>query len=272
MIIDGRAIAEDIKYALKKTVEREKITTTLGVVYAGSNPAIERFINRKKEFGEAIGVSVQVFHYSDDVDQIVLEQKLSALAADPHYGGIIVQLPLPEHIDGAALVDLVPRDKDVDVLSQRAKELFMRGEGELFPPVVGAIKEAIERSALDLANKKIVIVGEGKLVGKPVEAWLLHEGYEPLVIVRETPHFDAHVKEADVLILGAGAPGIIKPRGIKEGVALFDAGTSEEGGKLKGDADPSCADKCSVFTPVPGGIGPITVALLFKNLVTATTT
>jgi len=135
------------------------------------------------------------------------------------------------------------------------------------PPVVGAIKELSKRQHVVFAGAKVVVVGEGRLVGKPAALWAKKQGAQVKVIHRNTERPEEILKTADIIISGAGDPGIIKPEMIKEGVVIFDAGTSEEGGVLKGDANPACADKATLFTPVPGGIGPITVAVLLRNLV-----
>jgi methylenetetrahydrofolate dehydrogenase (NADP+)/methenyltetrahydrofolate cyclohydrolase len=135
--------------------------------------------------------------------------------------------------------------------------------------VAGAVAEVLERHHVDVTGKKTVVVGAGKLVGKPVASMLAEMGAE-VSVVTSTEGSLEELKTADIVVLGAGSPGFVKPDMLKEGVVLIDAGTSESNGKLAGDADPSCAEVASVFTPVPGGIGPLAVAMIFKNLLALT--
>jgi methylenetetrahydrofolate dehydrogenase (NADP+)/methenyltetrahydrofolate cyclohydrolase len=177
------------------------------------------------------------------------EQISEALLCD----GVIVQLP----IDNAdALLAKIPAEKDVDALGPAPK---------VPAPVAGAVKEVLERSHVEVKSKKAVVVGAGRLVGEPCARMLGDMGAIVSVVTLEQGSLD-ELKEADIIVSGAGSPGLIKPEMLKPGVALIDAGMSELGGKLVGDADPACAEVASVFTPTPGGIGPIAVAMVYKNL------
>jgi methylenetetrahydrofolate dehydrogenase (NADP+)/methenyltetrahydrofolate cyclohydrolase len=169
----------------------------------------------------------------------------------------VVQLPLPKQINANKILDLIPSDKDVDALSENASVLA---------PVAGAVREVLERNQVELEGKKILVVGQGRLVGRPVAIWLAQEGYEVETADINTKNLAELTNRADVIITGVGKPGLIKLEDIKEGAILIDTGTSESAGKLMGDVDPTCAVKCSLLSPVPGGVGPITVAMIFKNL------
>ena len=136
----------------------------------------------------------------------------------------------------------------------------------MLAPVTGAIKEILERLHVSLKDKKIVVVGNGRLVGAPTSAWLTSMGAEVAVLTREDAHIEAYTKDADIIVLGAGKANIVLPDMVKEGVIILDAGTSEAEGEVLGDASLLCAPKAAFFTPVPGGIGPIAVAMIFKNL------
>jgi methylenetetrahydrofolate dehydrogenase (NADP+)/methenyltetrahydrofolate cyclohydrolase len=138
----------------------------------------------------------------------------------------------------------------------------------VLPPVVGAISEVSLRHNVVFSGQRVVIVGKGRLVGAPAELWCSQQGADVTVVTEETANAADIIRNASILILGAGKPSLVTPDMIKEGVILFDAGTSEDGGVLRGDADPLYAQKAALFTPVPGGIGPITVAVLLRNLVT----
>ena len=167
--------------------------------------------------------------------------------------GVLVQLP---HPDAGALLPQLPPEKDVDALGLHP---------EVLAPVAGAVRELLERVNIEVRGKKAAVVGEGRLVGKPVSRMLRDMGADVSVVTLEQGSL-SQLKDADIVVSGAGAPHMLKPEMLKPGVVLIDAGASESGGKVVGDADPACAEVASFFTPVPGGVGPIAVAMLFKNL------
>lgn len=268
MIIDGKKIAQDIQESLKQKVEVLGTAPVLAIVVVGENPVIESFVRIKKEFAEKLGVHVEEHRFSSSISTDKLLKKVEELSLDESVHGIVVQLPLPPEVDTEAIFGAIPASKDVDVLSKEGQVLFETGELDILPPVTGAIREIISREGMQIKEKKAVVVGNGKLVGYPTAVWLKREGVDVTTLTRNSGDTKEKIKQADMLVLGAGSPGMILPDMIKEGAALFDAGTSEDKGRLIGDANKVCADKCSIFTPVPGGIGPITVAVLFQNLFT----
>jgi methylenetetrahydrofolate dehydrogenase (NADP+)/methenyltetrahydrofolate cyclohydrolase len=182
----------------------------------------------------------------------------------PGADSIIVQLPLPAHIDTEAVLNAIPVELDADVLSAEARRRFEAGSPEaLLPPVVGAIKEILERSQVQVEGKRTVVLGQGWLVGEPAALWLGQQGAQVEVVDRADSL--ESLKDAEIIISGAGSPRLITPERVSSGVVIIDAGTSESNGAIVGDATPECADIASVFTPVPGGVGPVAVACLFQN-------
>jgi len=264
MIVDGKAIAESIKADIKSQIEKLEKKPTLFVLVQTDDAVIQKFVGVKEKMAKDLGVTVSV----QKAEEKASAEKLIAhiKRAVQKYDGIIVQLPLSPHVDVEAVLNAVPMSHDVDVLAHESVEKFEKGELSIMPPVIGAMEEILVRNNISVAGKKAVVVGRGRLVGKPVASWLNQKAADVSVISRGTASIEDETKEADVLVLGSGVPRLITPNMIKEGVVILDAGTSEEGGKLAGDADPACAEKAALFTPVPGGIGPITVALIFKNL------
>lgn len=260
MIIDGKKIAsqirEELKFNGKPILGVFKITDG---VKEDIKFATEKFISIKKKFADSVGVEVVEVKLSENqtTESVIDEIK----KRESEFDGIIVQFPLPNHIDMERIRNVIPSKKDIDVLGDVA-----RRDGIMFPPVVGAFKEILDRNNIKIKDKIIIIIGKGELVGKPAKAYFEKEGGRVSILDRDD---EINVSNADILVLGAGSPGLIKPEMIKEGVVILDAGTSEDKGKLAGDADPQCAEKASLFTPVPGGIGPITIAVLFKNLLVA---
>lgn len=255
MIVDGKKIAEEIKDQLRPQLS--KLGLRLVVVLVGDNPVSERYVRQKEKIGKDLGVEVVVHELMADVTESDLISEIKRLGDDDQVNGIIVQLPLPAHIDRDKILNLIPAEKDIDALSADAK---------IFSPVVGVVREILDQSKISVMGKKAVVIGNGKLVGRPVAIWLAQEGAEVEVVDLETKNSVEIIGEADIIISGVGKPGLITPDIVKSGAVLLDAGTSEQNGQLLGDALPACADKCFIFTPVPGGIGPLTVVMLFKNL------
>lgn len=263
MIVNGNALKNEIKEQLRQEIINLGFSPRLGVLYIGHDPVIEKYISIKEKFAIDIGAGFELVRLPE---QITTDETLTAIQElSARSGGIIIQLPLPRHLDQEKILLSVPKEKDVDLLSQKSKEHFESND-DIVSPVVGAIALILTKYIPDFASKKVAVVGQGKLVGSPVLVWLMKQGATPAVITR-TMDMDAMLSEFDIIISGAGSPGLIKPSIIKEGVVIIDAGTAESDGQIQGDADPLCAPKCSIFTPVPGGIGPLTVAMLYKNLV-----
>lgn len=269
MNVNGKQIADNIKNTLRGRVSKLPRKPRLDIVYAGTNPVIEGFLRMKRRMGEDIGVETNVHHLPASVSQKSIIDEIQKIAADKNSDGIIVQLPLPLELNTEIVLNAIPTKKDIDVLSENALLLFEQNKLPLLPPVVGAIAEILKQNKISVTGKNAVVLGNGRLVGKPAAAWLKQNGANVSVFDKTTGDPKLALKNADIIVSGMGAGSFIKPDMIQQSVMLFDAGASEEAGEVKGDADNACSDKCAIFTPVPGGIGPITVALLFKNLLDA---
>jgi methylenetetrahydrofolate dehydrogenase (NADP+)/methenyltetrahydrofolate cyclohydrolase len=274
MNINGKQIADTIKLILKERVLKRVGKPKLAIVYVGKDPIIEGFLRIKRRTGEDVGVETVLHHFPHTVSQKTLIAEIQKIATDKNFDGMIVQLPLPEGFDTEIILDAIPTEKDVDVLSKKDIELFDAGKLSILPPVVGAIMEILKQNEISVSGKNAVVLGNGRLVGKPITSWLKQNGATVIVLDKIDGDPTAFLQKADIIVSGTGVAGIIKPEMIQQGVMLFDAGASEEAGEtksgIKGDADNACSDKCAIFTPVPGGIGPITVAMLFKNLLDTT--
>ncbi len=267
MRIDGKQIRDRIKAELHREVSALSSVPQLSVISVGENPVVRGFINIKKRFAEEIGVVFTEDIFSYDVTFSQLQKRIEELSNATEVTGIIVQLPLPSHLDTEMVLNLIPVSKDVDVLSREANAFFENGESFILPPVVGAIKEICEEVDLKIRGKKVLVIGHGRLVGAPSAVWFRKQGGEVTVLGQPTENLAEITRYADIIVCGVGSAGLIKPDMLKDGVILLDAGTSEEGGLVVGDADPRCEDVAGVFTPVPCGIGPITVAMIFRNLI-----
>jgi len=267
MIVNGWHIREEIKKSLLDIVKKIANVPSLAVFVVDGDLATEKFIALKKSFAEAVGIQMIVKKYSiEDVNTQQLVEDIRR--ASEEHEGVVVQFPIPQGIDKDVVRNAVPASHDVDTVSDQSYLLFEKGKPAILPPVIGAIKEILDRNKISLNGKSVVVVGDGRLVGKPAAVWALQQGAHVETVNEKTQDISFYTKKADILILGAGVPGLIKPDMVKDGVIILDAGTSEARGKLRGDVDPACAEKALLFTPVPGGIGPITVAMIFRNLLT----
>ncbi len=261
MIINGRDIASDILASL-----RGKFTHTpiVRAITCDPSPATVSYLKIKEARAEEAGMKLEVIRLEDTASESDVIDAILRPGAD----AVIVQLPLPARMNSEKIVNSIPISKDADVLSQQAYEAFEHSlPSGILPPVVIAIQEILIRSGVQVAGKNVVVIGQGKLVGKPASVWLTQQGAKVSVVTREQG-MPLLLTPADIIISGAGSPGLITPESIRNGVVLIDAGTSEQGGQMVGDADPRCAEVAGVFTPVPGGVGPIAVACLFRNVAT----
>jgi methylenetetrahydrofolate dehydrogenase (NADP+)/methenyltetrahydrofolate cyclohydrolase len=259
MLVDGKQIAADIYATLAK--RRAKLTrpVKLGILVASRDPVIESFVRIKMRAAQNLSVDLVRFDVPDDASTMDVLSAVQSLAGASD--GLIVQLPLPPHLDTEAILSMIPKERDVDGINPR----ISYDDALVHAPVAGALAEILSHHKVATRGKHAVVLGAGRLVGMPCAMLLEHLGAQVSIITKEKGTLD-ELKSADIIVLGAGDPALVKPDMIKKDVVLIDAGTSEQGGKIQGDADPACAEKCALFTPVPGGVGPISVAMIFKNL------
>jgi methylenetetrahydrofolate dehydrogenase (NADP+) / methenyltetrahydrofolate cyclohydrolase len=258
MIIDGRAMAKEILERTKARADKLARRPLVIALTAADTPATRSYLAIKTKKAEEAGCIFETRSLGASYDD-----------AD----AVIVQLPVPVGVNQKEVCDAIPVEKDADVLSSSARAQFEMNDlrsHSLLPPVVGAVAEIFKKYKVEMKGKRAVVIGTGFLVGAPVVTWLKQQGVDVEVIAKPSDFAVARatLATADIIVSGAGSPYLIKPEMLKQGVVLIDAGTSESDGTIAGDADPSCADKCSIFTPVPGGVGPLAVACLFENVVT----
>ncbi len=260
MIVNGKQIASDILAEVKAGLQGR--TPVVRAIVVQPTAATESYLSIKESRAREAGMELQVVRLPDDAD----EASVIAAVQEPGADAVIVQLPLPEHLYTETVLNAIPYAQDADVLSNGAYARFETNEeGALVPPVAGAVLEILTRSHVDVRGKQAVVVGRGKLVGKPVAVLLERLGALVTVVDQSTKNTKELLRDADIVVSGAGKANLIVPDVIKEGVVLIDAGTSGAYGGVLGDIHPDCASKASVYTPVPGGVGPVGVACLFKN-------
>jgi 5,10-methylene-tetrahydrofolate dehydrogenase/methenyl tetrahydrofolate cyclohydrolase len=260
MIVRGRAIAKDILASVHTEADTFEPIVVRAITVAPSAATLSYLAIKERRAGDA-GMMLDVVQLPDDADEAAIIAVIQREGAD----AVIVQLPLPESIDTARVLDAIPETLDADVLSIEARTAYAADEAQaLMPPVVAAIAEIFERAQVEVAGTRAVVIGNGWLVGAPAARFLRRMGATVDVLVKDDADYEK-LAQADIVICGAGSPGLVRPEMLKQGVVLIDAGTSESEGEMVGDADPGCAERASVFTPVPGGVGPIAVACLFRN-------
>ena len=268
-IFDGKKLAQKILEGLRQETGGLEKKLRLAVVVVGEHPAVKKFIEQKKKTAASVGIDVRIYPFEENITTNELRKRIAEIVHVEKNTGVIIQLPLPPHINAQYILNSVTSEKDVDMLSSRSLGNFAVGKSLILPPVAGAVKAFFDEYVIDYKNKYIVVVGAGNLVGRPVALWLLSEGATFSVVTSTTQNPREFLRSADIIISGVGKPKFITGDMIKEGAVVIDAGTSESEGELVGDVDfQSAAAKASYITPVPGGIGPVTVARLLKNLVT----
>lgn len=264
MIVDGKLLAQNVIRSLVLRVAALGRSPTLAIIALSPTRVTDSYLSIKRRVAEQVGVSLELIELSENTTTGDILQILRTQEAD----GIVLQLPFPSHIDTEALLAQLPLSQDPDALGREAAQTLDDPTTKVLPPVVAALVLMAEEYGVDLREKSVVVIGNGRLVGAPAAAHLRAIGADVMVLTKNETNIGQYTAKADVLVLGAGSPGLIAPNMIKDGVVIFDAGTSEEAGKIVGDADPLCASKASFMTPVPGGVGPLAVAMLFANLLT----
>lgn len=258
ILVAGKKIAGDILTQLQERIAELPQPPSLKIITCDPNFETKRYLAMKEATAKKLNISLTVLELLKEstTETIIDEIKRSLLAV----AGVVIQLPLPEHIDTNRVLAAVPVTHDVDSFR------YCEDDTLLLPPVVAVIDEISRRYEINWHDKQVVIFGSGRLVGMPAEIYARKQGGKVVVITEATKNVSGLTKQADIIILGVGKPNLLTTEMVKPGVVVFDAGASEVSGMLVGDASPDVAGEASLFTPVPGGIGPLTVALLFRNL------
>ncbi len=267
-IIDGRKVRDDLLAKLKDRVSALPFQPLFCDVLVGDSEVSAQYVRMKERTAENMGLKVVHGVFPGDITTAALIKELKRLGALQNMAGLIVQLPLPPHIDSRAVLDAIPPDVDVDATGMVSSELFYAGKPNYLFPTAAACVTLLDSLDLDLTGKKVVVVGKGMLVGRPVAHLLKSRGLDVTAVDRDTPDPDAIYREADVIITGVGKAKLINGGNIKAGVVLIDAGTSESNGAIVGDVDRETVEPLAgAISPVPGGVGPVTVSMLMQNVV-----
>lgn len=235
IILDGKKLSEKILKKLKAEIKRKRLKLKLSIVLVGEDSDSKIFIRQKQKACERVGIDFELFKFSSKISNSRLKKEIKKIIQNPNIKNIVVQLPLPEGLNTEEILSLIPKEKDAEIVS----------------PVVCAVDRILKEYKISLKNKKIVLIGKGRLVGRPLSAWLIKQKMKFSNIDK--------IKNADIVISGVGKPNLIKGEMIKKGVIVIDVGA---------DVDfKSVSKKVSYITPTPGGVGPVTVACLLQNLI-----
>jgi len=275
-LLDGKKLSEKILGNIKREIKKRKLKLTLAVIQVGENPVSQIFINQKRKACEKTGINFKLFKFPAKIRVLELKKEIDKIVQNPTNSGIIIQLPLPTRLNFAKqnfggpeeFLNLIIGEKDIDVLSEKSLGKFYQGTLKILPPTVNGILRLLKNYKIGLKGKDVIVIGAGRLVGFPLATQLLKEKATLSVLNEWTRDASSFTKKANILISGVGKPNLIKGNLVKKGVVVIDAGTSTKKGKLVGDVDfKSVSKKASYITPVPGGVGPLTVACLLENLV-----
>ncbi len=266
-IIDGRKLHKEILIKVKDQVAELPFVPVFCDILAGDDPASLQYVQMKTKTAESIGVKFHSANFPVTITTDELIKEIKFLNDIEHMCGIIVQLPLPAHLDRQAILDAIDPLLDVDCLGSVASGKFYNNQNNIGFPTALACMAILDTLDLHLSEKNIVVLGQGLLVGKPVAALLKFRGVGPHLITRQTERKEELIKNADIIISGMGQGKFITGDMIKVGSVLIDGGTSESSGGIVGDVDlESVKDVAGFVSPVPGGVGPVTVAMLFNNV------
>lgn len=273
-IIDGKAVSRQVKEQVRLETEELKkkgITPGLAVIIVGEDPASQVYVRNKEKACEEVGFYSEKFALPENTTQQELNNLVKELNGRNEINGILCQLPLPSHLDDKEVINLINPIKDVDAFHPVNVGAIMIGDYNFLPCTPAGVMELIHSTGVDVTGKKAVVMGRSNIVGKPMAMLLLHENATVEIVHSKTKDLASVTREADILVAAIGKAKFVTADMVKDGAVVIDVGMDrDENGKLCGDVDfEGVKDKCSYITPVPGGVGPMTISMLMKNTLTA---
>lgn len=272
-IIDGKRISAEVKERVKNEVARLKekgITVGLAVIIVGNDPASKIYVANKKKACEALGIVSEEYIMPASMKTEELISLIDTLNAEKSINGILCQLPLPSHIDEKLVINSISPEKDVDAFHPQNVGRIMTGDYDFVPCTPAGIMEMLKYEGIKIEGKNCVVIGRSNIVGKPMAMLLLHANGTVTVCHSRTRNIKEICKNADILVSAVGKAGFVTADMVKDGAVVIDVGMNRENGNLCGDVDfEQVKEKASAITPVPGGVGPMTIAMLMRNTLTA---
>ncbi|MBD3789429.1 MAG: bifunctional methylenetetrahydrofolate dehydrogenase/methenyltetrahydrofolate cyclohydrolase FolD [Campylobacterales bacterium] len=270
-LIDGKALAQKVEKEVESEVEKLKqernIVPGLAVILVGDDPASHAYVKMKAKACEKVGFYSITHNMPDTISQDEIIATIEMMNSNPRIDGILVQLPLPKHIDTTKILEVIDPKKDVDGFHAYNVGRLVTGLDSFVACTPLGVMKMFEEYKIDLQGKDVCVVGASNIVGKPMASLLLNANATVTITHIFTKDLKAHTSKADIVVVGVGVPGLIKEDMVKEGAIVIDIGINRiEDGSLVGDVDfKHVAPKCSYITPVPGGVGPMTIAMLLSN-------
>ena len=274
-LIDGKLVSAQVKEQVREEAaaiyEKHGIKAGLAVVIVGNDPASRVYVNNKKKACEAVGFQSFEYALPEETTQEELLELVETLNNDPKVNGILVQLPVPKQIDDTAIINAISPEKDVDAFHPENVGRIMIGDYAFLPCTPAGVMELIDSTGVEISGKKCVVIGRSNIVGKPMAMLLLHRSGTVTICHSRTKDLPSVTREADILVAAVGKANFVTADMVKEGAVVIDVGINRlDNGKLCGDVDFAAVEpKVSWITPVPGGAGPMTIAMLMKNTLTA---
>lgn len=272
-IIDGKVISAAVKDRVKEGVARlnEKgVSVGLAVIIVGEDPASKVYVANKKKACEALGIISEEYALPENTTEAELLALIDELNNKESINGILCQLPLPRHLDEKLIINSILPEKDVDAFHPHNVGRIMIGDYDFVPCTPAGIMEMLEFEGIEVEGKTCVVIGRSNIVGKPMGMLLLHKNGTVTICHSRTQNLKEICKKADILVAAVGRPGFVTEDMVKDGAVVIDVGIHRIDGRLCGDVDfENINDKCSAITPVPGGVGPMTIAMLMQNTLTA---
>lgn len=273
-IINGKEVSKKVRESVKAETEKLKaqgIVPGLAVVIVGDDPASRVYVNNKKKACVEVGFMSEEYALPAETTQEELLALVDKLNKKPEINGILVQLPLPKHLDEKAVIEAISPEKDVDAFHASNVGKIMIGDYKFLPCTPAGVMELIHSENIEISGKNCVVIGRSNIVGKPMAMLLLHENGTVTITHSRTKNLAEITRDADILVAAVGKPKFVTGDMVKEGAVVIDVGMDrDENGKLCGDVDfDSVEPKASYITPVPGGVGPMTIAMLMKNTLMA---
>ena len=272
-LLEGKPIAEKIKEAIKREISERALKPVLASIQVGENPGAAAYVKSQLKLAESLGIDYQLHKLGQDTTENTLIDFIRKLNTEKTVNGIIVQMPLPPNIEYKKISQFILPEKDVEGMHPVNIGKIVFGTAKIVPCTAQAVMELLASINLDLYGKEVVVVGHSEIVGKPLSLLLL-EKFATVTVCHigtsKAGKLDSHVKKAEVLIVAVGKAGLIKGEWIKEGSVVIDVGINRIEGKIVGDVEFEAAEKKAEYiTPVPGGVGPLTVTMLMRNLAEA---
>ena len=275
ILLDGKALSEKIKEEVKvevaELVEDKQITPGLAVILVGNDPASATYVASKAKSCKNAGIYSVVHEMPDTITQEELLETIARMNKNPKLDGILVQLPLPKHIDTTTVLEAIDPLKDVDGFHPYNVGRMVSNLDAFLPATPFGVMRMFEEYGIELSGKNVVVIGSSDIVGKPMASLLINAKATVTVCNSRTKDLKAHTLAADIVVIAVGVPYLLKEDMVKDGAIVIDVGINRlENGKLVGDADfEGLKNKCSHLTPVPGGVGPMTIGMLLKNTIKA---